>query len=73
MFSIDALRTRLDNNFDSSVQEYQDLIQNTQDFTAADIHEFNQASRQISVASWAVNQDVVITHNLVRAIINEIK
>lgn len=73
MFSIDALRSRLDVNFEHSINEYQNLAQNTQSFSPDDIHQFNQAARQVSVASWAANQDVVLTHNLVKAIINEVR
>jgi len=73
MFSIDALRTRLDANFENSIQDYQQLAQNSDQFSPEDIHQFNQASRQISVASWAANQDVVLTHNLVKAIIDEVR
>lgn len=73
MFSIDALRTRLDTNFEKSIEQYQDLAQQSDQFSPEDIHHFNQAARQVSVASWAANQDVVLTHNLVKAIINEVR
>lgn len=73
MFSVDALRTRLDANFDAAIDEYQSIAQQNDTFSPADIHEFNMASRQISVASWAANQDVVLTHNLVKAILDEVR
>jgi hypothetical protein len=38
-----------------------------------DWHAFNTAMRQTSTASWAANQEVVVKHNLAKAIINEIR
>jgi len=73
MFSIDAMRARLDQNFTQAIDQYQTLAQNTDQFAPEDIHLFNQAAREISVASWAANQDVVLTHNLVKAILNEVR
>ena len=73
MFSIDALRTQLDNNFENAIERYQSMAQNSDSFSPEDIHHFNQAAREISVASWAANQDVVLTHNLVKAILNEVR
>lgn len=73
MFSVDALRTRLDSSFEQSINQYQDISQNMDVMSPDDMHQFNQAARQVSVTSWAANQDVVLTHNLVKAIINEMK
>lgn len=73
MFSVDALRARLDATFDQSINQYQDIAQNMDITSPDDMHQFNQASRQVAVTSWAANQDVVLTHNLVKAIINEMK
>lgn len=73
MFSVDALRTRLDASFDKSINNYQDIARNMDYMSSDDMYLFNEAQRQVSVASWAANQDVVLTHNLVKAIINEVK
>ncbi|WP_240995790.1 type III secretion protein HrpF [Pseudomonas viridiflava] len=42
-------------------------------FSPEDWHAFNSAIRQSSTASWAANQEIVVKHNLAKAIINEIR
>ncbi len=73
MFSVDALRMRLDATFTDSINQFQSVAQNMDSASPEDIRLFNEASRKVSVASWAANQDVVLTHNLVKAILNEVR
>jgi hypothetical protein len=73
MFSVDALRARLDTGFENSVNNYQHVAQNMDITSADDMHLFNQAQRDVAISSWAANQDVVLTHNLVKAIIDEMR
>ncbi len=75
MTSLDAIRHRLDTQFVRSEQNINKLALRAIDSGASldDIHAFNKAMRQNSVASYCVNQEIQIKHNLAKAIINEIR
>ncbi|RMQ45845.1 HrpF [Pseudomonas cichorii] len=73
MLSSDALRRRLDNNFENAQQDLDSAALSLDAFSPDDWHAFNSAIRQSSTASWAVNQEIVVKHNLAKAIINEIR
>ncbi len=75
MTSLDAIRRRLDTQFVRSEQNINKLALRTIDNGASldDIHAFNTAMRQNSVASYCVNQEMQVKHNLAKAIINEIR
>nr|AAT96356.1 HrpF [Pseudomonas viridiflava] len=73
MLSSDALRRRLDSNFENAQQDLDSAALNMDAFSPEDWHAFNSAIRQSSTASWAANQEIVVKHNLAKAIINEIR
>lgn len=73
MLSSDALRRRLDNNFENTQKDLDSAAMSLDAFSPDDWHAFNSAIRQSSTASWAVNQEIVVKHNLAKAIINEIR
>ncbi|MGN7738564.1 serine kinase [Pseudomonas sp. 22526] len=75
MFSSEALRRRLDNNFEHAQKglDAAALGMDMEAFSLDDMHAFNSAIRQSSTASWAANQEIVVKHNLAKAIINEIR
>lgn len=73
MLSIDGFREQVDLNFQQSIDQYQTISMNMEYTSPDDIQLFNEANRQTQVASWAANQEVVMTHNLVRALIDEIQ
>lgn len=73
MFSSDALRRRLDNNFEHAQKGLDAAALDMDAFSLDDMHAFNSAIRQSSTASWAANQEIVVKHNLAKAIINEIR
>ncbi|MGE8187528.1 serine kinase [Pseudomonas sp. NPDC086278] len=73
MISADALRRRLDNNFEQAQKDLGTAATNMDAFSPDDWHAFNSAIRQSSTASWAANQEIVVKHNLAKAIINEIR
>nr|BAG49614.1 HrpF [Pseudomonas viridiflava] len=73
MLSSDALRRRLDSNFENAQQDPDSAALNMDAFSPEDCHAFNSAIRQSSTASWAANQEIVVKHNLAEAIINEIR
>lgn len=73
MLSSDALRRRLDNNFAEAQNSLDTAAVNMDAFSPDDWHAFNSAIRQSSTASWAANQEIVVKHNLAKAIINEIR
>lgn len=73
MFSSDALRRRLDNNFEYAQKRLDNTALDMDAFSLDDMHAFNSAIRQSSTASWAANQEIVVKHNLAKAIINEIR
>jgi hypothetical protein len=49
------------------------LITNLDNASLEDVYAFNSAMRQNATASWAVNQEVQVKHNLAKTIINEIR
>ncbi len=75
MTSLDTIRHRLDTQYVRSEQKLNQLaLQATQNGASLDdIHAFNTAIRENSVASYCVNQEIQVKHNLARAIINEIR
>ncbi|MBT2298553.1 type III secretion protein HrpF [Pseudomonas fluorescens] len=73
MLSPDALRRRLDHNFEQSQNDLDSAALDLDAFSPQDWHAFNAAIRQSSTASWAANQEIVVKHNLAKAIINEIR
>ncbi len=73
MLSIDGFREQVDLNFQQSIDDFQTIGMNMDHYSADDIQLFNEANRQTQVASWAANQEVVMTHNLVKALIDEIR
>ena len=73
MLSSDALRRRLDSNFENAQQDLDSAALNMDAFSPEVWHAFNSAIRQSSTASWAANQEIVVKHNLAKAIINEIR
>lgn len=73
MPSYDALRRRLDNNFEQAQKDLNTAALDLDAFSPDDWHAFNSAIRQSSTASWAANQEIVVKHNLAKAIINEIR
>lgn len=73
MLSSDALRRRLDANFEHAQKDLDTAALNLDAFSPDDWHAFNSAMRQASTASWAANQEIVVKHNLAKAILNEIR
>ncbi|MBT2375470.1 type III secretion protein HrpF [Pseudomonas fluorescens] len=73
MISSEALRRRLDNNFQSAQHRVDTAAVELRPFSQDDMHSFNSALRQLSTASWAASQEVVVKHNLTKAILNEIR
>ncbi|EJL95507.1 hypothetical protein AB7M22_002614 [Pseudomonas sp. ADAK2 TE3594] len=73
MFSLEAIRHRLDSNFERTQQQLDKSAVEMDGLSPDDWHAFNTAMRQTSTASWAANQEVVVKHNLAKAIINEIR
>lgn len=72
MASVDAIQHRLDMQFDRSQKNMDDLVTNLDGASVDDIWAFNQAMRQNANASWAVNQEITVKHNLAKAILNGI-
>ncbi|MFP8968072.1 serine kinase [Pokkaliibacter sp. CJK22405] len=72
MASVDAIQRRLDTQFDRSQKNMDDLVTNLDGASLDDIYAFNSAMRQNANASWAVNQEVTVKHNLAKAILNGI-
>ena len=73
MLSSDALRRRLDNNFEHAQKGLDSAAMNMDAFSQDDWHAFNSAMRQSATASWGANQEIVVKHNLAKAILNEIR
>lgn len=73
MSSINATRNQLDLQFERSQKNMDNLITNMDNASIDDVYAFNTAMRQNATASWAVNQELQVKHNLAKAIINEIR
>lgn len=73
MISSESLRRRLDENFQVAQQRVDIAAVQIRPYSQDDLHSFNLALRQLSTASWAASQEVVVKHNLMKAILNEIR
>ncbi|MBF8999099.1 MULTISPECIES: serine kinase [Vibrio] len=73
MSSIESTRHRLDMQFERTQKNMDKLVTNLGNASLGDIYAFNAAMRQNATASWAVNQELQVKHNLAKAIINEIR
>ncbi|PXF32323.1 serine kinase [Pokkaliibacter plantistimulans] len=73
MSSVESVRHRLDTQFERSQKNMDDIATNLEGASLDDIYAFNSAMRQNATASWAVNQELQVKHNLAKAIINEIR
>jgi hypothetical protein len=73
MSSINAVRHRLDSQFQRTTKNMDDLITNLDNPSLDDIYAFNAAMRKNATASWAMNQELQVKHNLAKVIINEIR
>ena len=73
MPSVESVRHRLDMQFERTQNNMYKLVTNLDNASLDDIYAFNSAMRQNATASWAVNQELQVKHNLAKAIINEIR
>lgn len=73
MSSVNSLRGQLDRQFERTQNNMDKLVTNLDDASLDDIFAFNAAMRENATASWAMNQEVQVKHNLAKAIINEIR
>ncbi len=73
MPSIDSTRHQLDTQFTRSQNNMDKMVTQLDNASLEDIYAFNAAMRQNAVASWAVNQELQVKHNLAKAIISEIR
>ncbi|MCA2018849.1 type III secretion protein HrpF [Vibrio tritonius] len=73
MPSVESVRHRLDMQFERTQNNMDKLVTNLDNASLDDIYAFNSAMRQNATASWAVNQELQVKHNLAKAIINEIR
>ncbi|QUX90795.1 serine kinase [Marinomonas sp. A3A] len=73
MSSINSTRSQLDLQFNRTLKNMDNLITNLDNASLEDVYAFNSAMRQNATASWAVNQEVQVKHNLAKTIINEIR
>jgi acetamidase/formamidase len=73
MSSIYSTRSQLDLQFNRTLKNMDNLITNLDNASLEDVYAFNSAMRQNATASWAVNQEVQVKHNLAKTIINEIR
>jgi hypothetical protein len=70
MPSFEAVQRRLDTRFDQAQDNLDDIALNAEGYSLDDMHSFVEAMRQVSAASYAVNQETVIKHNLAKAIVD---
>ncbi|MDW6001976.1 serine kinase [Vibrio mangrovi] len=73
MSSVNAVRHRLDLQFERTVKNMDDIVTNLDNPSIDDIYAFNAAMKKNATASWAMNQEIQVKHNLAKAIINEIR
>ena len=74
MPSIEHIRRSLDLNFERTQKGMDDAVSNVgQDVSLDDIYAFNKAMKKNATASWAMNQELQVKHNLAKAIISEIR
>lgn len=73
MSSIDSIRRQLDMQFERTQKNMDSLIVNMDNASIDDVYSFNSAMRRNATASWAINQEVQIKHNLAKKIIDEIR
>lgn len=73
MSSVDSVRHRLDMQFERTQKNMDKLVTHLDGASLDDIYAFNSAMRQNATASWAMNQELQVKHNLAKAIINEIR
>ncbi|ADZ90340.1 type III secretion protein HrpF [Marinomonas mediterranea] len=73
MSSIEGLRNRLDSQFERTQDAIDKIATNVEGISLDDIAAFNSARRQNASASWALNQELTVKHNLAKSIINEIR
>ncbi|MHA6494950.1 serine kinase [Pseudomonas borbori] len=70
MPSADAVQRRLDTRFDQAQTQLDQIAMNADGYSLDDMHSFVAAMRQMSTASYAVNQETAIKHNLAKAIVD---
>lgn len=73
MSSVDSVRHRLDMQFERTQKNMDKIVTHLDGASLEDVYAFNSAMRQNATASWAVNQELQVKHNLAKAIINEIR
>lgn len=73
MSSIHSLRSQLDLQFERTQRNMDKLVVNLEDASLDDVYAFSSAMRENATASWAMNQEVQVKHNLAKTIINEIR
>lgn len=70
MPSFQAVQHRLDTRFYQAQDNLDDIAMNTEGYSLEDMHSFVEAMRQMAGASYAVNQETMIKHNLAKTIID---
>ncbi len=73
MSSVNSVRHRLDTQFERAQKSMDKIATNLEGASLDDVYAFNSAMRQHATASWAMNQELQVKHNLAKTIINEIR
>ncbi|MEI8632323.1 hypothetical protein P4S72_10620 [Vibrio sp. PP-XX7] len=73
MSSINNIRHQLDLQFEQTQKNMDNIVTHLDNPSLGDLYAFNAAMSQNATASWATNQELLVKHNLAKAIINGIQ